>query len=264
MTQRIRQAARELAFAFQVKGLMNVQCAVVGNEIYLIEVNPRASRTVPFVAKAIGVPLAKIAAKIMAGAKLKDFHLPHALDENMTLFHVKGPVFPFSRFDRTDTILGPEMRSTGEVMGRAPSFGGAFSKALAATNVKIPRSGRVFISVRNEDKEALLPIARELRSLGFIFSATQGTYKHLRDHHIDSELVKKLQEGGDNCVEMIKKNRFSLVINTTSDEKAVEDSYAIRRSALETRTPCLTTISAAFALLRALDTSNASLEVYPL
>lgn len=264
MTQRIRQACRELAFAFQVRGLMNVQCAVQGNDIYLIEVNPRASRTVPFVAKAVGVPLAKLATKIMVGAKLKDMNLPAALDENLRLFHVKGPVFPFSRFDQTDTILGPEMRSTGEVMGRAPSFGGAFAKALAATNVNIPRTGRIFLSVRNEDKEALMPIVRELRKNGFTFSCTTGTHAFLQKNYIDSERVKKIQEGPGNCVDMIHERRFALVINTTSDEKAVEDSYAIRRGALETHTPCLTTISAAFALLKALEATKQSLEVYPL
>ena len=265
MTQRIRQACRELAFAFHVHGLMNVQCAVQGNDIYLIEVNPRASRTVPFVAKAIGVPLAKIAAKLMAGAKLAEFNLPAALDEEMRLFHVKGPVFPFSRFDQTDTILGPEMRSTGEAMGRAPTFGGAFAKAMWATNVNIPHSGRIFLSVRNEDKPSLLLIVRELRKNGFTFSATAGTHEFLREHQIDSEKVKKILEGPGNCVEMIHAKKFALVINTTSDEKAVEDSYSIRRSALETHTPCLTTISAAFALLKALDaTRKTSLDVYPL
>ena len=261
MTARLRLAARELAFVFQVRGLMNLQCAVQGNDIYLIEINPRASRTVPFVSKAVGVPLAKVAAKIMLGSKLKDFGFPQALDESLKLSHVKGPVFPFNRFDRTDTILGPEMRSTGEVMGRAPTFGAAFAKSLYASNMTIPRSGKIFLSVREEDKAALLPIARELRSYGFSFSATQGTHRFLADKGIDSTAVAKRKEGGTTCVDLIRQRKFCLIVNTTSDDTAVTDSFEIRRSALETQTPCLTNLPAVFALLRALEAVKYDLEV---
>ncbi len=262
--ERIRRAACDLALAIGVKGLMNTQFAVQNDEIYLLEVNPRASRTVPFVSKAVGYPLAKIAARVMLGRKLKEFKLPSALDENLEQYHVKGAVFPFHRFDNTDTILGPEMRSTGEVMGRAPTFGAAFAKALLGNSMKLPRKGKVFISVRDEDKRALITVARDLARNGLELVATQGTHDYLASHHVSTELVKKLQEGSPNCVDMLKLREFVLVINTTSDEKAVQDSYLIRRTSLESKIPCLTTISEAFALLKALETKEEDLEVAPL
>ena len=166
IVDRIRRAASELALAFNVRGLMNAQFAVQNDELYLIEVNPRASRTVPFVSKAVGHPLAKIAAQVMLGRKLKEFHLRSALDDKLSDYHVKGAVFPFHRFDNTDTILGPEMRSTGEVMGRAKSFGAAFAKALIGNQMKIPKKGKVFLSLRNEDKRSAIPLAREFSRLG--------------------------------------------------------------------------------------------------
>ncbi len=264
ITDRIRRAACELALAFQVRGLMNAQFAVKGDEIYLIEVNPRASRTVPFVSKAVGKPLAKIAAQVMLGAKLKEFELPEALDEKLEQYHVKGAVFPFHRFDNTDTILGPEMRSTGEVMGRAPTFGGAFAKALLGNSMKLPRKGKVFLSVRNEDKPAILSVCRDLLWHGLTIAATQGTHDFLKGHGISSELTKKFQDGHPNCVDELKKRAYVLVINTTSDEKAVQDSYLIRRTSLETKVPCFTTVSEAFALLKALEAKEEDLEVAPL
>ena len=264
MVERIRRAACDLAVAFGVKGLMNAQFAVQNDELYLIEVNPRASRTVPFVSKAVGQPLAKIAAQVMLGRKLKEFPLPGALDEKLTQYHVKGAVFPFNRFDNTDTILGPEMRSTGEVMGRAPSFGAAFAKALLANSMKLPRKGKVFLSLRNEDKRAALSVAREFVRHGLELVATSGTHSHLSAHGIPSTSVKKFQEGSPNCVDMLRLREFVLVINTTSDEKAVEDSYLIRRTSLETKVPCLTTISEAFAFLKAQEIQEADLQVAPL
>jgi carbamoyl-phosphate synthase large subunit len=261
---RIRRAACELALAFGVKGLMNAQFAVQGDEIYLIEVNPRASRTVPFVSKAVGHPLAKIAAQVMLGARLEEFRLPQALDERLSQYHVKGAVFPFHRFDNTDTILGPEMRSTGEVMGRAPTFGAAFAKALLGNSMKLPRKGNVFISVRNEDKNAVLPVCREFVRQGLVIYATRGTHEFLQDHGIPSTEVKKFQEGSPNCVDMLKLREFALVVNTTSDDKAVQDSYLIRRTSLESKIPCLTTISEALALLKALEIRESELEVAPL
>lgn len=262
--EQIYRAVRELAFTFNVKGLMNVQLAVANNEIYLIEVNPRASRTVPFVSKAVNVPLAKIATKLMIGEKLKSFDFPPSLDENLPLYHVKGPVFPFNRFDQTDTVLGPEMRSTGEVMGRAPGFGAAFAKSLLAAGMKLPNEGEIFLSIRNEDKNSGLVVARELTRLGFSLSATKGTQAFLAKHGIAATAVAKLQEGPDNCVEMIRNGKFCFIINTTSDEKAVADSFWIRRSALETQTPCVTTIAAGFALIKALEAYRRNLRVSPL
>jgi carbamoyl-phosphate synthase large subunit len=264
VVERIRHAACDLALAFGVRGLMNAQFAVQNGEIYLIEVNPRASRTVPFVSKAVGQPLAKIAARVMLGRKLKEFNLPSALDENLAQYHVKGAVFPFHRFDNTDTILGPEMRSTGEVMGRAPTFGAAFAKALIGNSMRIPRYGKAFLSLRDEDKRAGIAVARELARYGFKIYATGGTHAYLAKRGVPAEVVKKYQEGSPNCVEMLKLREFVLVINTTSDEKAVNDSYLIRRTALESKIPCFTTISEAFALLKALETEERDLEVAPL
>jgi len=262
--ERIRRAACDLALAFKVKGLMNAQFAVQGNKIYLIEVNPRASRTVPFVSKAVGKPLAKIAAQLMLGAKLEEFDLPSALDERLSQYHVKGAVFPFNRFDNTDTILGPEMRSTGEVMGRSPTFGGAYAKALIGNSMKLPRSGKVFLSIRDEDKPAALGVTRDLIWHGLEIYATAGTHDFLSEHDVKSIKVKKLQDGSPHCVDMLKLKEFVLVINTTSDEKAVQDSYLIRRTALETKVPCLTTMSEALALLKALESKEEDLEVAPL
>ncbi|MCO5142787.1 MAG: carbamoyl-phosphate synthase large subunit [Oligoflexia bacterium] len=264
ISDQIRRLASELALSFQVKGLMNAQFAVQNNEIYLIEVNPRASRTVPFVSKAIGKPLAKIAASIMLGKKLSSFGLPKALDENLDQYHVKGAVFPFNRFDNTDTILGPEMRSTGEVMGRAPTFGAAFAKALIGNKMILPRKGNVFISVRNEDKRHILAIAKELQKIGLKIFATDGTSNFLNEHEVETVTVKKYQQGSPNCVDMIRMREFQLVINTTSDEQAVKDSFLIRRSSLETKIPCITTISEAQALIKAYEKTVEELQVQPL
>lgn len=264
MTERIRHAARELALAFKVRGLMNAQFAVQGDDLYLIEVNPRASRTVPFVSKAVGKPLAKIAAKIILGTPLRELNLPAALDENLTQYHVKGAVFPFHRFDRTDTILGPEMRSTGEVMGRAPTFGGAFAKSLIANSMRLPHNGRVFVSVRNEDKALALMVARDLAKRGVKLFATAGTQKYFMEHGIAATSVNKMKEGSPHCVDILKRREFDLVINTTSDEGAVTDSYMIRRSALEAKIPCLTAISEAIALVKAMEIPENELEVAPL
>jgi carbamoyl-phosphate synthase large subunit len=262
--ERVRRAACDLALAFDVKGLMNAQFAVAGDELYLIEVNPRASRTVPFVSKAVGQPLAKIAAQVMLGSPLSEFELPPALDDKLSEYHVKGAVFPFQRFDNADTILGPEMRSTGEVMGRASTFGAAYAKALIGNSIRIPHKGKVFFSIRNEDKRASLSVSRELIRMGFEICATKGTHSYLEEHGIAAQLVKKFKEGSPNCVDMLKLREFVLVLNTTSDEQAVQDSYLIRRTALESRIPCLTTISEAFALLKALEVSADDLQVAPL
>jgi carbamoyl-phosphate synthase large subunit len=177
---------------------------------------------------------------------------------------VKGAVFPFNRFDKTDTILGPEMRSTGEVMGRAPTFGGAFAKSLLGNQMKLPRKGNVFVSVRDEDKKAALGACRDLEWHGLSLYATQGTHDFLKEHGVKSVPVKKFQEGNPNCVDMLRLREFVLVVNTTSDEKAVEDSYLIRRTALESKIPCLTTISELIAFLKALESKEEDLEVQPL
>ena len=247
----IEQSARRLALELGVVGLMNVQFAVKDGEVYVLEVNPRASRTVPFVAKATGVPLAKIAAKVMAGKSLDELDVhDRALPMHVA---VKESVFPFSKFAGVDTILGPEMRSTGEVMGIALNFAAAFEKSLAAAGVLLPDSGRAFISVKEEDRAQACHVARRLRNLGFAIVATRGTAGALADARIPAEVVNKVQEGSPHVVDMMREGRLQLVINTTAGAKAIADSYSIRRTALLMNLPYFTTMSAAMAGVEALE-----------
>src|SRR6185436_19126301 len=189
----IRDYTRRIAKALNVIGLMNTQFAIQGETIYVLEVNPRASRTVPYLSKATGVPLAKVAARVMVGKTLASLGLHE--DLQVSGVFVKTPVFPFVRFPGVDTILGPEMKSTGEVMGGADSFGAAFAKAQLAAGVKLPSSGTVYISVNNHDKPAVVQVARDLQALGFNLVATRGTATYLRAHGIDAEIVFKVNEG---------------------------------------------------------------------
>ncbi|MBW1773758.1 MAG: carbamoyl-phosphate synthase large subunit [Deltaproteobacteria bacterium] len=233
--------ARELG----VVGLMNIQYAVKNDVIYVLEVNPRASRTIPFVSKASGVPLAKLATKVIMGERLKDL----GLDQEETPSHisVKESVFPFARFPGVDIILGPEMKSTGEVMGIDQSFGLAFAKSQLAAGQKLPQSGTVFMSVKDEDKLALLNTAFVFYDLGFNIVATSGTSRLLSEHGIVNQRVKKVREGRPHIVDMIKNNEIHLVINTTSDKKAISESYSIRRTALTFNIPYTTTLAGAKA-----------------
>jgi carbamoyl-phosphate synthase large subunit len=218
-----------------------------------LEVNPRASRTVPYVSKATGVPLAKIAARLMAGRKLKDFALPLRKTDGVSeivikdYFAVKSPVFPFSKFRGIDTILGPEMRSTGEVMGIASTFGEAFAKAQLSSGTRFPRSGTVFLSVSDRDKRAVQPLARELHELGFKLMATRGTAAALRGAGIPVEPVFKVNEGRPNIVDRIKTGQVHLIINTPLGRESFYDEKSIRRAAVRHAVPCITTLSAAFA-----------------
>ncbi len=248
---RIEQNARALALELGVVGLMNVQFAVKGKEVYVLEVNPRASRTVPFVAKATGRPLAKIAAKVMAGKSLAEL----GVDERALPTHVavKESVFPFSKFPGVDTILGPEMRSTGEVMGIAVNFPGAFDKSLAASGFALPDRGRVFISVKDDDKAQACHVARRLRNLGFEIVATGGTARALADARIETQRVNKVQEGSPHVVDAIRDGSIQLVVNTTQGAKAISDSYSIRRNALLANIPYFTTLAAALAAVDALE-----------
>ncbi|MEK7689979.1 MAG: carbamoyl-phosphate synthase large subunit, partial [Bdellovibrionota bacterium] len=216
VTDRIRTYCRELARRLRVVGLMNAQFAVQGNRIYLLEVNPRASRTVPFVSKSIDVPLAKIAVQVMMGRSLHDLGINNDLDLELTTFNVKAPVFVFHKFPGVDVLLGPEMKSTGEVMGRGKTFASAYAKALCAAGMPLPKSGTVFFSVRNEDKAEALPIARGLAELGFKLEATEGTAAFLKSYDLPVLSIRKLQEGSPNCVEKIKDGLYTLIINTTS------------------------------------------------
>ena len=241
----IRRQTTLLAKALNVCGLMNVQFAVKGREIYVLEVNPRASRTVPFVSKAIGVPLAKIAARVMVGKKLSDLGM--ATEVLPAHVSVKESVFPFNKFPGVDTLLGPEMKSTGEVMGIDVSFGLAFAKAQLGGGMRLPHEGKVFISVRDEDKERVTPVAQRLHRLGFKILATRGTAAYFERHCVPVGLVNKVQEGSPHIAEAIKDGEIAMVINTPTDAHSHADSYCIRRQALDYRVPYFTTIAGAEA-----------------
>lgn len=262
VVEEIKRQTRALAVELGVVGLMNVQFAVKSQEsgvrsqelkafeIYILEVNPRASRTIPYVSKSIGVPLAKVAAKVMAGMKLRDLGL--ASDPVVRHVAVKEAVFPFDRFPGVDTILGPEMKSTGEVMGIDMDFGLAYAKAEASAKNQIPLSGKVFISVRDEDKRYVPEIARAFIEHGLGVVATRGTAAYLKERGIDVEVTNKLKEGRPNVVDLIKNQEISFIINTIESARARKDSYYIRHSALQYRVPYTTTITGARAVARAL------------
>ncbi|MFO0400569.1 MAG: carbamoyl-phosphate synthase large subunit [Alphaproteobacteria bacterium] len=252
-----------MARALKVQGLMNVQYAVKDNEIYVLEVNPRASRTVPFVAKATGVAVAKIGARVMAGAKLAEFNL----DDDAIYRHVavKEAVFPFNRFPNVDVILGPEMKSTGEVMGLDVSFERAFLKSQLGAGVKLPESGTAFISVKESDKGAAVTLARRLAELGFRVVATRGTAARIREAGFPCEVVNTGREGRPHCVDAIKSGDIRLVINTTGGGQSVSDSFDIRRSALTQGVPHYTTLAGARAAVHAIAALRAgTLDVAPL
>ena len=236
-----------LAKELNVIGLINIQFAVQNGEIYIIEVNPRASRTIPFVSKTIGVPLAKIAARIMAGKTLKEIGFTKEIKP--VHIAVKESVFPFNKFTEVDVLLGPEMKSTGEVMGIDKTFGRAFAKSQLATGIKLPMHGTTFISVKDSDKPKSVKIAQGLQEMGYQIVATKGTADYLKLNGIDAELIKKVKDGSPHCVEAIESGRIDLVINTTFGEQAIEDSFSIRRSSLNKNLPYCTTIAGASALL---------------
>ncbi|MBW1732257.1 MAG: carbamoyl-phosphate synthase large subunit [Deltaproteobacteria bacterium] len=250
----IQDHTRAIAKELNVVGLMNIQYAVKNKVVYVLEVNPRASRTIPFVSKATGVPLARLATKVIMGMTLEELGLTkEAIPSHIS---VKESVFPFARFPGVDTILGPEMKSTGEVMGIDRSFGLAFAKSQLAAGQNIPSSGTVFISVKDEDKMALLEVAFTLYDLGFKIVATKGTSAFLLAHGIKNQRVNKVREGRPNIVDMIKNGEIDLVINTTSDKKAIAESYEIRRSALTFNIPYTTTLAGAKATALAIKAMN--------
>jgi carbamoyl-phosphate synthase large subunit len=226
---------------------MNVQYAIKDGETYVLEVNPRASRTVPFVAKVIGIPVAKIAARVMAGESLASFKLqPPRLDH----VGVKEAVFPFARFPGVDTVLGPEMKSTGEVIGLDHTFETAFAKSQIGAGSRLPRQGTVFVSVREDDKPRILPAIRLLVDLGFKVIATGGTQRFLAEEGIAAEKINKVLEGRPHIVDAIKNGGVQLVFNTTEGVKALEDSRSLRREALLHKVPYYTTLSGAVAAAR--------------
>ncbi|HEX2843106.1 carbamoyl-phosphate synthase large subunit [Hyphomicrobium sp.] len=258
----LERQARELALALGVVGLMNVQFAIKDDEVYVLEVNPRASRTVPFVAKVIGKPIAAIAAEVMAGRPLASFGLKPAKIDHVA---VKEAVFPFARFPGVDPILGPEMRSTGEVMGVDRDFAIAFAKSQLGAGQKLPLSGTVFVSVKDSDKDRIIAPLRELVDLGFKVIATRGTRRHLQANGLQCEVVNKVLEGRPHIVDAIKNGEVALVFNTTEGAKAVADSKDIRRSALLHHVPYYTTLAGAVAVTRAIKALKADiLKVSPL
>jgi carbamoyl-phosphate synthase large subunit len=229
---------------------MNVQYAIKDGDIYILEVNPRASRTVPFVAKVVGLPVAKIAARIMAGETIADFKLEPLNFDIKTAQHVgvKEAVFPFGRFgDKVDTVLGPEMKSTGEVMGLDRDYSVAFAKSQLGGGARLPKAGTVFVSVRDNDKPKILESLKTLRNLGFEVLATSGTQRYLNEHGVDAAKINKVAEGRPHIVDAIKNGQIQLVFNTTEGATALADSRPLRRAALLHKVPYYTTLSGAVA-----------------
>ncbi|HWU76009.1 MAG TPA: carbamoyl-phosphate synthase large subunit [Rhodanobacter sp.] len=247
MRRQVTMMAREL----KVIGLMNTQFAIQGDTVFILEVNPRASRTVPFVSKATGVPLAKIAARAMAGRSLAEQGVTHEVIPSY--YSVKESIFPFLKFQNVDPILGPEMRSTGEVMGVGRSFGAAFARGHDAAGIKTPTQGKVFVSVRDADKERLLSVAKDVLVRGFSLVATSGTASYLADHGVACERINKVLEGRPHIVDLIKNGEIAYIVNTTEGKQAIADSFSIRREALQQRVTYSTTVAGARALVHSLD-----------
>ncbi len=263
LVERIVTATKAMAAELHVIGLMNVQYAVKADELYVLEVNPRASRTIPFVSKATGIPLAKLATKVMIGRRLSEL----GLREEPVVSHVavKESVFPFRKFPGVDTLLGPEMKSTGEVMGIDKTYGMAFAKSQFAAGQNLPPTGTVFLSIRDRDKPAMLPIAQMLEELGFQILATRGTSSYLTSNGIANKRVFKVSEGRPNVVDLMKNGKIHLVINTPSGRKTLSDSYWLRRTALEYEIPYFTTIAGAKAATKAIGSIRTDkIEVSPL
>jgi len=248
----IREYTYVLSNELKVKGLINIQFAVKNDAVYVLEVNPRASRTVPFVSKAKGIPFAKIAAKIMAGQTLSKLGVTK--EKQIDHISVKESVLPFSRFSGVDIILGPEMKSTGEVMGISTTFGGAFYKSQVAAGAILPKQGKIFISVKSDDKRDIVFVAKKLHDIGFGIIATKGTAKVLRSNGVSAEIVAKISEGSSVILELIRKNKISLIINTPSGERGQSDMRPIRSLAVMYGVPCITTIQGAQAAVNGMET----------
>ncbi|NHW22794.1 MAG: carbamoyl-phosphate synthase large subunit [Archaeoglobales archaeon] len=248
--EKVKDYTRRIALALKVVGLVNIQYALKGDILYILEANPRASRTVPFVSKATGVPLAKIAAKLMMGVKLRDLNLK---EPKMKHLSVKEAVFPFIKLPGVDPVLGPEMRSTGEVMGIDYNFGLAYYKAELGAGMKIPTSGNVLISVKDRDKPKIVPVAKRLSEFGFKIYATENTAKYLREHGIEAEIALKVSQGRPNIIDMIINGQIHLIINTPSGGRGKTEGYEIRRAAIEYSIPYVTTIPGAIAVVKAIE-----------
>jgi carbamoyl-phosphate synthase large subunit len=248
LIEEIKRATKAMAAELGVIGLMNVQYAVKESQLYVLEVNPRASRTIPFVSKATGVPLAKLATKVMTGMTLEAL----GLTTEVIIKHwaVKEAVFPFDRFEKVDTLLGPEMKSTGEVMGIDDNLGLAIAKAQLAAGSKVPQGGNVFISVRDGDKEAVLPVARELVELHFTILATTGTAACLKAAGVPCHLINKISQGRPHILDKVQDGEISWIVNTSLGRRTTEDAYRIRRAALDYHIPYTTTVTGAAALVK--------------
>ncbi|BFI96186.1 MAG: carbamoyl-phosphate synthase large subunit [Rhodanobacter sp.] len=247
----MRRQVAAMAKELKVVGLMNTQFAIQGDTVFILEVNPRASRTVPFVSKATGVPLAKIAARAMAGRSLAEQGATREVIPSY--YSVKEAIFPFLKFQNVDPILGPEMRSTGEVMGVGRNFGAAFARGHDAAGIKTPPKGKVFVSVRDADKDRLLPVAQDVLRRGFSLVATAGTAAYLNGHGVDCERINKVAEGRPHIVDLIKNGEIVYIVNTTEGKQAIADSFSIRREALQQRVTYSTTVAGARALVHSLD-----------
>jgi carbamoyl-phosphate synthase large subunit len=251
LQQRMCRQVADMARELKVCGLMNTQFAIKGDDIYLIEVNPRASRTVPFVSKATSLPLARIAARVMTGRSLREQGLTKMVQP--LHYSVKEAVFPFIKFQGVDPLLGPEMKSTGEVMGIGHTFGEAFAKAQLGAGNMVPESGTALLSVRKTDRAAAVGLARDLVRKGFQLVATRGTAAAIHAAGVSCEVVNKVMEGRPHIVDMIKNGQIDFIVNTTEGRQAIADSYTIRRSALQNKVSYVTTIAAARATCMALD-----------
>ena len=257
--KQIEEQTIKLTIALKVKGIINIQFAIQDNDIYIIEANPRASRTVPFVAKATGIPIAKIAALLMLGKKISDFKLKKNQFKHIA---VKESVFPFSKFDGSDIILGPEMKSTGEAMGIDFNFGKAFAKSQLSAGVNLPLKGNLFVSVKNDDKIFVYKHVKSLENLGFKISATKGTANFLKEKNINCLSIKKVKEGKPNIVNFINEKKINLIFNTTEGAQAIKDSFTLRRSAINNKIPYYTTMAGAKAAVEAIkELSKGNLEI---
>ena len=247
---RLRDQVKQLAKALNVVGLMNTQFAIQGEKIYILEVNPRASRTVPYVSKAIGQPVAKIAARCMVGKSLASQGIPERIIP--TYYSVKEAVFPFNKFQGVDPVLGPEMKSTGEVMGVGRSFAEAYFKSQLAAGNDLHTSGKAFISVRDVDRPNAVKVAKSLAKIGFAVKATRGTASALAEAGVDCEIVNKVTQGRPHIVDQIISGEIDLIVNTTEGKQSLADSFTIRREALNNRVAYVTTMAAALATCDAL------------
>ena len=261
--QDIKKQTRKLAIALKVKGLLNIQFAIQNNNIFLLEVNPRSSRTVPFVAKSTGLKIVQLASKISVGKKIANLKITQ---KPMTSIAIKEPVFPFKRFPNVDTILGPEMKSTGEVMSIDKDMEAAFIKCQMAASNPLPVKGSLFVSVKDSDKAKVLPIVRSFKKQGFKIFATQGTAEFLKENSIKVTFVNKVAEGSPHIVDLLDSDEISIVINTTETRKSINDSFSLRRTALNRNVPYFLTVSGARAAINSIKRlkSKEELTVHPI